>query len=236
MATNSDVVHAWRNSRPAKSGNGNLSTNGNELYSYNMVIGKTFHWCKLVLDVSGVWAYSVTTSNHVSEASYGNATIRVIPKAKRQGYSIWYEFPANHETYTVIADSRSWKTQRGAENNVAKVNAWLQYRYPNQVISVYAAQSYNSWIIKADCRIDYELLVRRAKYSVENRLAIYEFAEAASKEGEIWQDNLDVLYEVNEIDLLDALEVLRKLDTRAKKWNYANTCLDEWKGEYSYIK
>ena len=92
---NSNVVDYFRNNKKAKSSNGNLSTDGQKLYSYNMLIGITKNNKKLVLDVMSPNFYSKTTSNHVSLAkNISDEIIKPIPK--RIGYGVWYEFPKEY--------------------------------------------------------------------------------------------------------------------------------------------
>lgn len=89
MATNAQVVKAWAKGRRAKSSNGNLSTDGKDLFSYRMRIGRTLeHEFKQALNVSGRYSYSLTTSKHVSLAR-GYAHEIINPVIRNQ----WREFP-----------------------------------------------------------------------------------------------------------------------------------------------
>ncbi len=67
--TNEQVIYAWLNYRGASSSNGNLSTNGTDLYSYNLKIASHRDGQNRVWDYtsSGNY-YSQTTSCHVGLA------------------------------------------------------------------------------------------------------------------------------------------------------------------------
>ena len=107
---NEKVVQNWRDGKKGKSGNGNLSTDGSNLYSYKMLIGKTetgqIHKAtngeiyksnyKYALDVTSPDFYSVTTSRHCSLAKrYADEIIQPIKSRIGSGFysSIWYNFP-----------------------------------------------------------------------------------------------------------------------------------------------
>ena len=69
--TNSNVPSFWTRNQPARSHNGQYSTDGQNLYSYNKRIGLTLHnGDKVLLDYTAPagWMVSVTTSNHVGKA------------------------------------------------------------------------------------------------------------------------------------------------------------------------
>ena len=92
---NEKVVENWNNNESGKSGNGNLRTDGNLLYSYNMLIGITKNRKKLILDVTSPFFYSKTTSIHVNLGkTVSNEIINPIPK--KIGYGVWYEFPKKY--------------------------------------------------------------------------------------------------------------------------------------------
>ena len=67
--TNKEVIYSWLNYRGASSQNGNLSTNGTDLYSYNLKIASHRDGQNRVWDYtrSGSY-YSQTTSKHVGLA------------------------------------------------------------------------------------------------------------------------------------------------------------------------
>ena len=103
---NENVVQNWRDGKKGKSGNGNLATDGYNLYSYKMLIGVTetgsIHKStngeiyksnyKYSLNVTSPDFYSVTTSHHCSLAKrYADEIIK--PIKSRIGYSVWYYFP-----------------------------------------------------------------------------------------------------------------------------------------------
>lgn len=82
---NKGVAEAWLSGQAAKSHNGNYHTDGQNLYSYAMLIGKTWHdGSKIRLDVHG---YSMTTTRHMSLAWRADYTI---PRVTRGG---WFYFP-----------------------------------------------------------------------------------------------------------------------------------------------
>ena len=66
--TNQEVINAFLNQRPAKAGR--LTTDGVNLYSYALVIGKWYGGMPFVLDytTTGGAFYSMTTSQHVGLA------------------------------------------------------------------------------------------------------------------------------------------------------------------------
>lgn len=65
---NESVVSMWYRGLSAESHNGNVSTDGSDLYSYSMKIGRTVGGEKQVLDVTAPNSYSATTSQHVGLA------------------------------------------------------------------------------------------------------------------------------------------------------------------------
>ena len=67
---NDEVIQHWKNGKSAKSFTGNLSTNGQDLYSYGLMIGYIKNGkrtVKLYTAADGNF-YSKTTSNHVGKA------------------------------------------------------------------------------------------------------------------------------------------------------------------------
>lgn len=127
-----NVVARWLN---GKAGRGfNMGTDGTNLYSYAMLIGRTLKdGTKQVLAVNGANSYSVSTSKHVILAMWTlNAYPREIihPEIVRQGYGVWMYFPRSKETLVVRAVNQWWKTHRGAENALAKsghAKAWYVF-------------------------------------------------------------------------------------------------------------
>ena len=79
---NNDVVQSWRRGKPAKGSN--LKTDGSELYSYGLLIGRTKGKTdrKHVIDYTGDDAYSKTTSRHVNQAK--RVAHRIINPSKLQ--------------------------------------------------------------------------------------------------------------------------------------------------------
>ena len=66
MASNRDVVRAWQFGQVAAAGN--LTTNGREIYSYQLQIGETRDGEKVAFDYTSGGLreyYSMTTSKHV---------------------------------------------------------------------------------------------------------------------------------------------------------------------------
>ncbi len=75
---NEQVIREWTLGRSAKSSTGNLSTDGENLFSYNLLIGSRSR--KVVFDYtsSGTF-YSMTTSCHVGRAAGGSGYKIVTP-------------------------------------------------------------------------------------------------------------------------------------------------------------
>lgn len=77
MATNREVVDAWREGRDLKSSNGNMTSLGGSLFSYNLIIGETREdGSKVVYNYTGGAVpsafVSLTTSQHVALARYSH--------------------------------------------------------------------------------------------------------------------------------------------------------------------
>ena len=69
--TNSNIPSYWTRNQPARSHNGQYSTDGQNLYSYNKRIGLTLNnGDKILLDYTAPAGHmvSMTTSNHVGKA------------------------------------------------------------------------------------------------------------------------------------------------------------------------
>jgi len=66
MITNEQVIRAWHNGKAAKAGS--LSTDGSDLYSYNLLIGKHSGGMIFEHTAQGGSFYSQTTSKHVNLA------------------------------------------------------------------------------------------------------------------------------------------------------------------------
>jgi hypothetical protein len=89
MATNEEVADAWRRGNVASAGN--YSTDGKNLYSYNLKIGytgkngekKLFNYTSR--KINGVEGHhiSTTTSKHVTLASRG-ARVQIVPPPKKE--------------------------------------------------------------------------------------------------------------------------------------------------------
>ncbi len=67
---NAEVINAWKQGEEGTSHTGNLSTDGQRLFSYRLVIGDTFGGEKVALDyTASVGQFqSMTTSQHVGLA------------------------------------------------------------------------------------------------------------------------------------------------------------------------
>jgi hypothetical protein len=68
QVNNEQVVENWIWNLPAHSHNGNLHTDGKDLYSYSLKIGYTDMWQKFALNYAGNNFVSMTTSKHVGLA------------------------------------------------------------------------------------------------------------------------------------------------------------------------
>ena len=112
--THKEVVSRWY---AGKSGKGfNMTTDGKNLFSYAMLIGRTLSdGTKQVLNVRSQHAYSVSTSQHVSLA-IGRYTEVIEPIHVSRGYSGWRVFPENLQVDIIRYTSKVWKTLKGAEN------------------------------------------------------------------------------------------------------------------------
>lgn len=69
--TNPEVPKFWSRGQAARSGNGQFSTNGESLFSYHKLIGRTLKdGTKVLLDYTAPagWSVSQTTSTHVNRA------------------------------------------------------------------------------------------------------------------------------------------------------------------------
>ena len=84
---NRNVAKRWANSHAAKSNNGQLSTDGQNLYSYNQLIGITLQdGTKVALEyrsTKGGHYISTTTSTHVGYAAY-EANLTMTPDAAKE--------------------------------------------------------------------------------------------------------------------------------------------------------
>jgi len=88
--TNNNVCLQW--SLGEKGNSNNMSTDGDNIYSYNMKIGETQEGKKVALDVQSPNFYSNTTSQHVGLVKrYADHTLQ--PVRIKNGYSYWYVFP-----------------------------------------------------------------------------------------------------------------------------------------------
>ena len=85
--TNRNVTKQWAKGIGAQSHNGQLSTNGEDLYSYNKIIGITLDdGTKVALEyrsTKGGHYISNTTSTHVGYAAY-EANLTMTPDAAKE--------------------------------------------------------------------------------------------------------------------------------------------------------
>ena len=85
--TNRNVASNWSIGRGAQSHNGQFSTNGEDLYSYNQIIGITLDdGTKVALEyrsTKGGRYISQTTSTHVGYAAY-EANLTMTPDAAKE--------------------------------------------------------------------------------------------------------------------------------------------------------
>ena len=136
VGTNNDVASAWKNNQPMRSHNGNFETNGFDVWSYRMLIGRTLEdGTKQVLNVSGVHSYSVTTSQHVSDLGYYNVE-RVQPVHISRSYGSWRNFPSNNTINEYRVTSEVWKTEKGALKNCG-TNTHVTQCYGGYTLSDY---------------------------------------------------------------------------------------------------
>ena len=85
--TNMNVIYSWDGGRPARSHNGNLYTDGENLFSYNLKIGITVRGEKIALDYTAPANSfrSMTTSNHVGKAKRHADTV-MHPKVAQMSF------------------------------------------------------------------------------------------------------------------------------------------------------
>lgn len=128
VTTNKGVGTAWLNGQSAKSHNGNMSTDGHNIWSFDMVIGRTMpDGTKQLLDVTGVNAYSTRTAQHVGfvwsawfQMKRQNAELEhmqiIAPDVTggHEKFCGWRHFPKNLTTIEVRSTSQVWKTYKGA--------------------------------------------------------------------------------------------------------------------------
>ncbi len=90
---NKDVAIAWSVNDEASTKN--MYTDGQYLYSYKMLIGRTLpDGTKQALDVSGKNGYSATTSKHVGLARrYADSVVIPVITHDRNSWYSWREFP-----------------------------------------------------------------------------------------------------------------------------------------------
>lgn len=115
MATNKQVVTAWLNGKVLKSGNGNLSSTGDNLLSYELVIGRTLSdGTKQVY----IEPNSVTTTKHMSLARAAVPTDCVIANINGGGHTRGNYFPQIPGEYVITLWHSSWLTYAGAFKNL----------------------------------------------------------------------------------------------------------------------
>lgn len=80
MVTQDEVGEAWRKGKAASANN--FSTNGHEIYSYALIIGKTVGGNKVALDYTkkGGHKVSATTSRHVEIVKENADKVVAAPK------------------------------------------------------------------------------------------------------------------------------------------------------------
>lgn len=126
---NKGVAEAWLSSQAAKSHNGNYHTDGQNLYSYAMLIGKTWHdGSKLLLNVRG---YSMTTTRHMSLAYRADYTIPRVEIAINHGQERWFVFPDDSlipdMLYTTVNEIPDTFTLVNVDYDVEAVADYLGY-------------------------------------------------------------------------------------------------------------
>ena len=92
--TNPEIPRYWANGHSARSGNGQFSTDGSNLFSYSKLIGRTLgDGTKVLLDFTAPSGHlvSVTTSTHVNRAKQ-HADLVVNPSVV-QNLEIFQEAP-----------------------------------------------------------------------------------------------------------------------------------------------
>lgn len=92
MKRNSEIVSLWLQGKKGK--NGHMRTNGNDLFSYDLLIGKTKNKTKYYLS----FANSKTTKAHIKIVMQTGNAIPVYPyKNYNASYYHFYQFPPEYE-------------------------------------------------------------------------------------------------------------------------------------------
>ena len=125
MATR--VTEKWLQGKSEYRANASMSTNGEVLYSYRMIIGRKENGIAYILQSD----YSVTTRRHCSNAYWaarriwGFDRVHMVQPAKVDG---WHYFPELTHTpaasyYGGWVDNRTWVNRASAERNLAKLHS-----------------------------------------------------------------------------------------------------------------
>lgn len=148
MATQLQVVYAWRDGRELKSSyceranNYYMRTDGYDLFSYGMRIGRTLEYgTKQVLLVQGAQKYTVSTAKHVSLARRVTQCV-IAPKN--------YRFQGDSTSEWILLSNKTWKTKKGVLAAIAKLPKDRKYTYGqehtgySQYFTIYFLQTTDS--------------------------------------------------------------------------------------------
>lgn len=168
VGKNEYVAKAWFAGLPARSNNGFLHTDGENLYSFKMKIGRTFEERKQVLNA---WGFSPTTTEHVNIAErvvgYADAAIitpvqvkddhkTVVGRSRLIRKDYWLYFPDE------VPNTASGQTQAAVNELVCGASGRPKYpilppRNPEPPENdYYANETLARWLDAADDRYEDE--------------------------------------------------------------------------------
>lgn len=143
MASHAKVVSNWI---AGKSANGYaMSTDGENLYSYAMKIGRTLaDGTKQSLDLSGYYNVSSSTAKHATYARRGADEVILPQEVNGNSYQRGsrYVFPSPNSEYRVVLTNKIWKTEKGARNNLG------------EGLAAYVEETYYGWRIVGYRNVD----------------------------------------------------------------------------------
>jgi hypothetical protein len=136
-----DVVNSWV--RGIKAKGYAMSTDGQNLMSWNKIIGRTLQdGTKQVLNLHGVYNVSSSTAKHVTYAMRGKNVQSIEPMAvfPNMLYAVnidfkrmyaYLDFSKDTNTfYTIRLTKQVWKTLKGAQNAANKLNNKRVWIFP----------------------------------------------------------------------------------------------------------
>ena len=115
------VAERWVKGMPGKGFN--MHTDGQNLWSYNKIIGRTLaDGTKQVLNLRGYYGVSVSTSKHVGHAlravNYREENIIEPLETNKWGWDR-FDFPHDSSIVYVRNTAQTWRTRQGAEKHAS---------------------------------------------------------------------------------------------------------------------